>query len=211
MTGLMIATSEEAEARIVRFAERAIDFETFLDLNVNNDMELLNGVMVKKMAAQLEHEKLLAWLHTLLYLYVKQKSLGIVLGSRTSVEINTYRSRMPDLLFVRQENMAIVQQRAIYGAPDLVLELVSPNDRPVGLVEVETDYRTVGVPEIVFIDQQKRHVKLLRKHGSNYEETILTEGELIFETVLGFTLHVEWLFADPLPDELSLLNSLLHA
>ena len=58
MTSVIMATSEEAEARIVRFGERAIDFETFLDLNVNNDMELQNGVMVEKMAAQLEHERL---------------------------------------------------------------------------------------------------------------------------------------------------------
>jgi len=210
MTEVVLATSEEAEARIVRFADRAIDFETFLDLNENNDMELLNGVMVKKMAAQLEHEKLLAWLHTLLYLFVKQKSLGIVLGSRTSVEINTYRGRMPDLLFVRQDNMTIVQQRAIYGAPDMVLELVSPNDRPIGLLEVETDYRTIGVPEIVFIDQQKRRVRFFRRRGSDYHETILLEGTLTFETVPGFELQVQWLFADPRPDELALLNALLQ-
>jgi hypothetical protein len=47
MTSVMMATSEEAEAPNVRFAERPIDFETFLDLNVNNDMEPRNGAIVK--------------------------------------------------------------------------------------------------------------------------------------------------------------------
>lgn len=211
MANGLLATVEEPEARIVRFGERAIDFETFLDLNANNDMELVGGVMVKKMAAQLEHEKLLAWLNWLLYGYVRQKNLGISLGSRTSVEINEFHSRMPDAVFVRQENIAIVQQRAIYGTPDLAVELISPHDRPSGITEVETDYRAISVPEIVFIDQQKLRVRLLRKRGAIYEETILTTGEMRFETVPGFVLQVEWLFADPRPDELPILNALLAA
>ena len=211
MANGLLATVEEPEARIVRFGERPIDFETFLDLNVHNDMELVGGVMVKKMAAQLEHERLLAWLNWLLYGYVRQKNLGISLGSRTSVEINEFHSRMPDAVFVRQENMAIVQQRAIYGTPDLAVELVSPNDRSSTITEVETDYRAIGVPEIVFIDQQKIRVRILRKRGATYEETILTAGELRLETVPGFVLQVAWLFADPRPDELNILNALLAA
>lgn len=201
----------------MHLAGRPIDFETFLDLNHNNDMELIDGVMVQKMAAQLEHERLLAWLFWLLYGYVQQKNLGIVLGSRTTVMIDPYHGRLPDLLFVRQENRGIVQQRAIYGTPDMTLEIISPNDRPSDIIAVETDYYKIGVPEIIFIDQQKKQVRLLHKRAtehdsenqSEYAETILTSGEWKWKTIAGFTLQVEWLFTQPRPNELSLLNSLL--
>ena len=209
MTNVMLETVEEAEARIVRFAARPIDFETFLDLNINDELELRSGVMVKKMAAQLEHERLFVWLLWLLYGYVKQKDLGTVLGSRSTVRIDRYHGRLPDVLFVRKENQAIVQQRAIYGTPDLVIELVSPGDRASHLIELETDYDSIGVPEVVFVDQQQRQVRVLRRRGETYAESVLTTGEFALESVPGFVLQVEWLFADPRPDELNILNALL--
>lgn len=109
-------------------------------------------------------------------LYVKRRNFGKVLGSRTTVEINSYRGRLPDLLFVRQERLAIVRERVIYGAPDLVIEIVSPNDRPSHLIAVETDYRLLGVAEIVFLDMYKQRVRVLRREGTDYIEETLTTG-----------------------------------
>ena len=211
MTNAILATVEEAEARIVRFADRPIDFETFLDLNTNDEMELRSGVMVKQTVPQLNHEMLFVWLICLLYGYVRQKDLGMVLGSRSTVRIDRYHGRLPDVLFVRKENQAIMQQRAIYGTPDLVIELVSPGDRDSHLIELETDYDSIGVPEVVFINQQTRRVRVLRRRGGAYKTSILTTGDLALETVPGFVLQVEWLFADPRPDELNILTALLNA
>jgi Uma2 family endonuclease len=200
---------EAEEQRVVRFAQRPITFEEFLELTGKDDLELIDGVMVEKMSVQLEHEKQFAWLYHLSGLYVEERNLGIVLGSRTAVEISMFRGRLPDLLFVRRERMGIVQQKAIYGAPDLVIELVSPNDRPSDVSALETDYRAIGVPEIVFIDQQKRRVRLLRTRAAGYEEEILIGGTLRFESLEGFALQVEWLFQEPRPNLRALLERLL--
>jgi Uma2 family endonuclease len=197
------------EGRIVRFSERPITFETFLDLSGDTDMELVDGVMVEQMAAQLDHEKLCAWLTWILSGYVERKGLGIVLGSRTAVEIGTYGGRLPDILFVRQERMDIVRQKAVYGAPDLVIEIASPNDRPSDIIALETDYRSIDVPEIWFIDQPKRRVLALRKRPDGYAEEEITSGTLNSETVSGFELSLEWLFTDPRPSQFETLTDLL--
>src|SRR5437660_18206 len=102
---------------------------------------------------QLEHEKLLRWLSTVLDLFTEERGLGIVLGSRTGVEISTYRGRLPNLLFVRRDRMEIVREKAVYGAPDLVIEIISPGDGPSDIIALETDYRSIGVQEVVFLDQ----------------------------------------------------------
>jgi Uma2 family endonuclease len=200
---------EAEEQRVVRFAQRPITFEEFLELTGKDDLELIDGVMVEKMSVQLEHEKLFAWLYHLSGLYVEERNLGIVLGSRTAVEISMFRGRLPDLLFVRRERMGIVQQKAIYGAPDLVIELISSNDRPSDISALETDYRAIGVPEIVFIDQQKRRVRLLRSREAGYEEETLTGGTLRFESLEGFALQVEWLFQEPRTNLRATLERLL--
>jgi Uma2 family endonuclease len=212
MQHMILETTEAVEGRVVRYAERPIPFETFLELSGDQDIELVDGVMVAKMAVQLTHEKLFAWLLTLLNLYVRKRDLGIVLGSRTAVEIGEFGGRLPDLLFVRREQIGIVQEKAVYGAPDLVIELVSPNDRPSDIVALETDYRGVGVSEIVFVDQQRQRVRVLRRRdGSSYEEEVLTAGTLHMETVEGFAVQTEWLLKEPRPDEFDTLVHLLGA
>src|SRR6185295_1603557 len=95
-----------------------------------DDVELIDGVVVERSMVQLDHEKLVDWLRFVIGLYVRALRLGSLLGSRTAVEINRFRGRLPDLLFVRREREEIVQQKAVYGAPDLILEVISPGDRP---------------------------------------------------------------------------------
>jgi Uma2 family endonuclease len=205
-----IITDEEVEARVIRLAKRPIMFEEFLVLNINNSLELIDGVMVEKVAAQLEHEKLIVWLLTLLNAFVRHKRLGIVVSSRMTVKIDDYRGRLPDLLFVRQDRIGIVDQRAVYGAPDLVIELISPHDRPSDRIALETDYRAIGVPEIIFIDQQKLHVLILRQGKSGYEEIEMAAGALNFVAISGFAVQLDWLFGEPRPDEFDLLRTLLN-
>ena len=209
MSTMLVSSYEEADTRIIRSADAVIDFDTFLKLNENDDYELVDGVMEKKMAAGWGHEQLNIWLLTLLDLFVEQKKLGFVSSSRTTVHIDEFNGRMPDLLFIRRENAGIIRESGLYGPPDLVIELISPTDRPSGIRAVETHYRKIGVPEIVFIDPRKKQVRLLRKRGEKYEETALTKGEMNFETVPGFVPQVEWLFADPRPEKFSLLHGLL--
>jgi Uma2 family endonuclease len=155
------------------------------------------------MATQYPHEWIFMWLASILRSYTRHLGLGVILGSRTAVKISEFDGRLPDLLFVRKENEAIIQRDAIYGVPDLVIEIVSPNDRPSHLIPLETDYRTLGVPEIVFIDPQKKRVRVVSKTEAGYDEKTLTEGRLELASVPGFWLEVAWLFADTQPDELT--------
>src|SRR5262249_43433009 len=143
---------------------RPLTFREFLDLYGPKDfVELIDGVVVEKPMVQLDHERLEIWLVTVLHLFVKAADLGMILHSRVAVEIDQFRGRLPDLFFVRKENMEIVQQKAVFGPPDLVIEIVSPNDRRSDLVALETDYRRIGVAEIVFIyPHGRRRVRLLR-------------------------------------------------
>jgi Uma2 family endonuclease len=189
---------------------RPLTFLEFLDLfSAEDNVELVDGVAVEREMVQLDHEKLLGWLYHLMALYAEEKRLGIVLGSRTPVHINPYRGRLPDLLFVRQDRLDMVQQKAVFGAPDLVIEIVSPGDRPSDLTALETDYRNIGVSEIVFIDPPKRNVRILRQDAQGYTETAQSTGPLRLAALPGFEIETEWLFTEPRPSVRALLDKLL--
>jgi len=201
---------ETSDQRRMLVGPRPLTFEEFVDLfDEDAELELIDGMAVKRMAARDLHETLFGWLHTLIEVYAEKKDLGIVRGSRTAVRITDYRGRLPDLMFVRKEHISIVREEGIYGAPDLVVEILSPRDERAEIVALEADYRDLGVPEIWFIDQKKAQVRVLRKRGRRYTERTVSKGVLRSEAVEGFWLKVEWLFAKPLPPKLKTLREIL--
>jgi Uma2 family endonuclease len=196
--------------RVVRDDGRAISFEQYLDLVSDRYAELVEGVMVDKMAAQYDHENLFGWLFGILRPYVHKRSLGIVLGSRTPMQVSGFGGRLPDLLFVQQDRAHIVSQKAIYGAPDLIIEIRSPSDRGADFAGLEADYRNAGVQEIVFIDLQRQQIHVLRKRGEDYSDETFIEGTLKLETLGGIELPVSAILQEPRPDEYDMTTQLLE-
>jgi Uma2 family endonuclease len=202
------AEMEKVSEEIVYYVpDTPMTFEQYVERFGKADyFELVDGMVVEKPMVQLDHEKLLVWLLTLCHNLCEEKALGIVLGSRTPVRINPYRGCLPDFLFVRQDNISIVERKGIYGTPDLVMEIVSPGDRRADIFAAETDYRNIGVPEIVFVDIKRKSVRLLRKRSATdpvadieYDEIKMTGGETVTFHTLGITLETDWILLDPRP------------
>ena len=204
-------TEQSLEARIVHFGEQAIPFERFLNMAEGQNVELAQGVIVEKPMIQLDHELCSRWLYSVGLSYVQELGLGLMLSSRIMVKTDTFGGRMPDLLFVRQERLNIVQQQAVRGAPDLVIEIASPNDRPSHLRELEAEYFGLGVPELVFIYLQKQEIHLLRRNEEGYAKTVIKAGAVTFATLPGLTLQAEWILREPRPNVRATLNALFSA
>jgi Uma2 family endonuclease len=212
MMGRSVALTETREERtlFLPLTLRPLTFEEFVRLfGEDDDVELVDGMVVQRVAARDIHEDLQGWLLLIMRGYVSAKGLGIVRGSRTAVKITEHRGRLPDIVFVRKENAQIVQEDGIFGTPDLVVEIWSPGDRLSDMLAKEADYKSIGVLEIWFVDQQRRQVRVLRKGKEGYEEKVMKKGVLRSEVVEGFWVKVEWLFKKPLPNELETLQRLL--
>jgi len=205
-----LAKTREERTLLLPLNLRPLTFDEFVRMfGEDDDVELVDGMVVQRMAARDIHEDLQGWLLSILRVYSEAKGLGIVRGSRTAVKITEHRGRLPDIVFVRKENASIVQEEGIIGTPDLIVEIWSPGDRPSDMLAKEADYRSIGVPEIWFIDQQRKQVRVLKKGREGYEEKVMRKGVLKSEVVEGFWLNVKWLFKRPLPHELKTLQRLL--
>jgi Uma2 family endonuclease len=211
MANAMLDIQEAHEERVVQFAERPITFARFLELAQGCWLELVDGVVVEKPIVQLDHERCSRWLYQVMGGFVQEMGLGEMLSSRIMVQTDDFGGRMPDLLFVRQERLAIVQQKAVYGAPDLIIEIVSPNDRPSDLRALEADYHRLGVPELLFIHLRKQELHHLHRTEADYQATLLTTGQVTFATLDGLSLAVEHILREPRPSVRATLNALFAA
>jgi Uma2 family endonuclease len=205
-----LVLTEIREERRILLPPRPLTFEEFVALFGEDEaVELVDGMVIPIMAAKDIHEDLFRWLLFVLVAYVEAFRLGIVRGSRTPVRISLHRARLPDLLFVRAEHADIVQEDGIFGTPDLIVEILSPTDTPSRLLALEADYRSIGVPEMWFVDLTKKQVRVLWRRDGDYEVRVMRKGVLRSRVIDGFWLRIEWLFQKPLPNVWETVQRLL--
>lgn len=166
---------------------------------VNEGMkaDLINGVMIVATPASYTHERLFNFLMRLIGDYVEAKDLGVILGSRTLVEVSPWSGYEPDLCFVAQERLNIIQENSITGPPGLVIEIISPSTRPYDAYAKKEGYAHLGVPEYWLIDPDNQAVAFYRLSESGYVEGPVEEGVYHSVAVPGLWVRLDWLWAHP--------------
>ncbi|MCS7193104.1 MAG: Uma2 family endonuclease [Armatimonadetes bacterium] len=210
MAKSILTLCHETETQQVLIADRPITFEEFLRLfGEDDEVELVNGRVVQKMAARTSYEDLQGWLLSVLRVFVSARDLGIVLSSRTSVKIDGCNGRSPDILFFRKERTHIVTEEAVLEAPDLVIEIRSPRDKRSKVISLIADYMRIGVSEIWLVDPQEKVLRVFWLEGGKYQELSFRKGVFKSRAVEGFWMKVEWLWSSPRPKENEILSKLL--
>jgi Uma2 family endonuclease len=96
------------------------------------------------------------------------------------------------------------------GAPDLVMEVLSPSNRDDDLQVKRPVYRQSGVGEIWFVDLDNEEVLIDRKRKRKYLEEVITQGWVESRIVPGFQIEVAWLWQEPLPNRARCLQEILR-
>ncbi len=128
--------------------------------------------------------------------HVKYQDLGGVFAAETGFEIfsDPDTVRAPEAAFVRRERTEAVGETEGNwpGAPDLAVEVVSPNDRFAG-VEKVADWHSAGTRKVLIANPRGRAVTARR---SEREALILPEEKTIEggEVVPGWVLPVADVF-----------------
>ncbi len=124
--------------------------------------ELLDGVLIIHSPASTRHETLFMFLISIMNMYVETKGLGRVLGSRQTIHLAYSRKFEPDILFLKAENLKRLGEAQIEGPADVVMEIISENTRDYDLREKRRVYQESGIPEIWFIDEERRRIEVDR-------------------------------------------------
>jgi Uma2 family endonuclease len=117
--------------------------EEMFDELVDEDTkaELIDGVMTVHSPASTEHDDLSGFIRALMRFYADAKGLGKVLGPDALIHLGPGRKCAQDVFFVSRQRMPMPLPKEFEGAPDLVLEILSPSNRRYDLHEKRLIYR----------------------------------------------------------------------
>lgn len=186
--------------------------EDMFDEMVDEDTkaELIDGVMIVHSPASLAHDDVAGLLRFLMRGYAGGKRLGKVLGPDALIHPAPGRRFAPDLFFVRQDRVPQpLPVEQLEGAPDLVLEVLSPSSRDDDLEVKRPAYREAGIPEIWLVDPARQQVLVDRRRRKRYTTETVSEGRVTSTAVPGFWIEAAWLWQEPLPNELDCLHEIM--
>lgn len=185
-------------------------FEEYLDLHEDNIYsEWIDGRVLIMAAASVAHQRIGSFLETLLKIYVETKNLGEVFRAPIAVKISIFAGREPDLFFIKKENLHIVRPTFVKGAPDLAVEIISPESVERDRVEKFREYEAAGVKEFWLVDPDKRECEFYELIDDRFKLTDkVKDGVFQSKTVEGFFFRVEhlWQMESPTLEALQELN-----
>lgn len=191
-------SNAESSSKKLRFDKRALphgeylfflsgDLEDFYELEEKKFEFLAEGILVIHSSAPLKHEEIFGDLLTRMYFLAEENKLGEVLGSCATVALGDYRLQ-PDLMFIARDNAGKFGEYEFFGAPELVVEIVSKTTRPYDLKIKREIYRESKIPEIYFIDYLNKQLIVDVLQGGQYVSHTLNEGEFASAVLKGFAV-----------------------
>ena len=158
--------------------------------------ELVRGRLIVREPPGTYHGKISATVLVLIAAFARPRALGDVFGQDTGfkIESNPDTVRAPDVAFLNKERGARVGRRGYSAvAPNLAVEVLSPDDRPAEVLEKVAAWLAAGVELAWVVDPNRLEVRVYRADGTI---TVLTSNETLSgETVLpGFSCAVAEIF-----------------
>jgi len=178
--------------------ERLISGDELLAMGDIGPCELVDGRIVRMTPTGAKHGTIESRLTVDLGIFVRHQSVLWVLGG----EVGVYTKRNPDR--VRAADIAVASRTRLPGgpgkgflevAPELVVEILSPEDRWQDLRQKIAEYFAIGVDRVWIVEPENRSVLVFT---SPTESRQLTENDdLKGEGPLhGFSIRVAHLFAE---------------
>jgi Uma2 family endonuclease len=159
--------------------------------------ELIAGELFVMSPGNWRHGALAGEMHGLLWSYVKAKSLGVVFAAETGylLQRDPDTVRAPDVSFIHRDNFPADNPKDAYwpGAPDLAVEVLSPDDRKTKVAEKTQAWLDAGAKLVWNIDPQAQRVTVHRADGST--ETLTLDDQLTGDDIVpGFSCRVGDIF-----------------
>lgn len=158
--------------------------------------ELIDGDLLMTPSPTSRHQSIIGKLYQKLQHFIEDRKLGKVLLSPLDVVLSNEDVVQPDLLFISQDNLKKVTEKNIQGAPDLVVEIISPGTEQRDRVIKRKLYGRFGARELWLVDPAAKNVEVIGWQGSEFTTLKTYPAEADFKSPLleGFTFKVSELF-----------------
>jgi Uma2 family endonuclease len=163
----------------ITFEKKKATVEDYQKLPEGAPFELIEGYLVKEPSPQYSHQDTFAEIFTKMRSYTKDMDLGKTMAAPFDVYLDDENVFQPDILYVAKENLQLIKKNGVHGAPDLILEIISPSNAYNDFITKLHIYEKHGVKEYFIVDPETKEVVAYSLSGGKFKEAYREAGVII--------------------------------
>lgn len=159
--------------------------------------QLIGGKLVMTPAPSTYHQIICMRLELKFANFVTEKNLGLVLFAPVDVYFEERECYQPDIIFIARERFSIIEPAKVNGAPDLVVEILSPSTGYYDLKKKARTYARHGVKEYWLVDPEDKSIEVYTGEEGKFilNQRIEEEGKANSRLLEGFAVEAKEIFA----------------
>jgi Uma2 family endonuclease len=152
--------------------------------------EVIEGELSMNPAPNIAHQRISRNLFLILHHHNENKKLGEIFYAPVDVILTDMNIVQPDLAFISRERHSIIEQRGIFGAPDLIVEIISPGTSRTDRLSKFQIYGRYGVTWYWIIDPAGKSLEEYLLQGDGYVAGARVSGNECFHPGIFSDLEI---------------------
>ncbi|MBN1417579.1 MAG: Uma2 family endonuclease [Planctomycetes bacterium] len=177
----------------------ALTFEDFLRFPDDGQRyEIIGGQLSVSPAPNLRHQRVLRRIYRAIQRHLDSTGKGEVLWAPLAVVLSPHDIFQPDLMVILPDRASILAPKGIRGAPNLVVEVLSPSTEERDRGSTRDAYDRFGVDEYRIVDPDAERIEVhARAEGRLVEVRAIGRGETFASAILpGLSVRADEVFAE---------------
>ena len=178
-------------------AKVRFNYEDYCLLPEDERYELIDGEFYVVPGPSYPHQNAVGKLFRFMADFVEVNGLGVVVMAPLDVIITGEDTVQPDILFVSEERRGMLAHRGCEGAPDMVVEVLSPSTAQRDRELKRKLYAVHGVQEYWLVNTETASVEIMSLGNNDFisQGTYSGEDGLVSQVIPGFALQASLIFA----------------
>jgi Uma2 family endonuclease len=159
-------------------------YEDYARLPDDRRYEVIDGELYLTPAPTPYHQIVKRRIEQRLLEHVEGHGLGEVLDAPCDVVLSRFDVLQPDIFFVSAGRLAVIGEKYISDAPDLVVEVLSPGTRKRDRILKSKRYARFGVTEMWIADPDKKTIEVHANTGKSFVRQAVYAGHDVLRSPL---------------------------
>lgn len=167
-------------------------YQDYLNEEEGEIYEIIEGdLLMTPPSPNIKHQFISRNLEFLIFQYVKENDLGEVAYAPVDVVLDDKNVVQPDILFISKSNTEIIKENAVFGSPDVVIEILSPSSIQRDRYEKKKLYEHFRIKEYWIIDPPNCSIEVLVLEDDRYELYSFASHEGVVKSLVIEGFEVE--------------------
>ena len=190
------ATTQRTIEQILAMPPGTVTYDDYARLPEGAAYQLIQGELIMAPAPLPTHQDTVGNIFVALTNFAHSRKIGRVFVAPIDVYLGPGDTLQPDVIFISRERFAIIGEKKVEAAPDLVVEVLSPGTAYYDLKKKKRLYEQAGVREYWVVDRLDKSVEVfvLEKHAFTLLQRIEGEGCVVSHILPGLNLDLSDVF-----------------